>query len=134
MTTIFKTFEPEALLEISFEFKIHPGDPGNVSGLPENCYPPEAPEPELMKDSFEQDLKEYLTLLEAEARAWHQSLFDDIKALDKEVLERAEEEWEADQEDEAHEFEHACLSCGASPCLCRDYEWDECSPARFPDD
>jgi hypothetical protein len=39
-------------IEVEVDYTYYKGDPGNISGLPENCYPPEDPDAEITSVMF----------------------------------------------------------------------------------
>lgn len=98
MITLFKTFEIEERsltgFEFELKFKIYPGssDTWDEPGDPPEC--------ELLEDSFEKDLELWLSELRKAATTWHDDLLRD-RDLDTEILEKADEEYEASLESQA---------------------------------
>jgi hypothetical protein len=66
--THFTSFERDDETEVTVEYTISPYDPGVSSGPPENCYPPEGGEVEIVsvKDEAGSDIK----WTDAEDRKW----------------------------------------------------------------
>jgi hypothetical protein len=73
--TYYKDFERDDETEVTVEYTISPYDPGNTSGPPELCYPPEGGEVEIVKVFSDTDTD--IKITDAEDDKWSQKIFED---------------------------------------------------------